>query len=152
MTFSISLVAESLAAYLAPLFPGVIFYEDPNQQDSQVPCMFLQQRDAEISKQPASRYLRTIQLEITYLEDYNLPNLQQLYLAAAEILDENLETFPFSDGTTIALIRTYDRDWRVDEDGLHYQFAMQLFVTPEKVETPMESIQSATINLNPMEV
>ena len=44
MTFSISRVAASLAGYLAPSFPGVTFYEDPNQQGSEPPMMFLQQR------------------------------------------------------------------------------------------------------------
>lgn len=46
MNFTISTVAKSLADYLAPYFPDVTFYEDPNQQGSKPPCLFLQQRYA----------------------------------------------------------------------------------------------------------
>ena len=44
MNFTVSTISKSLADYLAPSFPGVTFYEDPNQQDSQPPMMFLQTR------------------------------------------------------------------------------------------------------------
>ena len=59
--------------------------------------------------------LRTIGLDLTYLEDYNLPNMQQLYEAAAEALDQVLETFPYSDGGPSTLLRTYDREWKIDQ-------------------------------------
>ncbi len=38
MTFTVSDVAKSLADYLSPHFPGVTFYEDPNQQGSAPPA------------------------------------------------------------------------------------------------------------------
>ena len=34
MNFSIMTVAKSLAGHLAPVLPGVTFYEDPNQQNT----------------------------------------------------------------------------------------------------------------------
>ena len=40
MTFTLSAVARSLAETMAPVLPGVAFYEDPNQQDSQMPAPF----------------------------------------------------------------------------------------------------------------
>ena len=69
MTFSLNHTAQSLADYLAPILPGVNFYEGPNQQGSETPCMFLQQRYGRIKKQPAGRWLRTIGLDLTDLED-----------------------------------------------------------------------------------
>ena len=78
MTFNIGTIAKSIADYLAPSLPGVTFYEDPNQQKTQLPCSFIQQRYSRLDKRQAGRWLRTIGLDITYLEDYNLPNLQQL--------------------------------------------------------------------------
>jgi len=80
MTFTIQTVARSLADYLAPHLPGVAFYEDPNQQDSAMPCAFLQQRYAHMEKHTGGRWLRRIGLDLTYLEDYNLPDLQRRYL------------------------------------------------------------------------
>ena len=42
MNLTVTTIAKSLADYLAPCFPSVAFYEDPNQQGSRTPCMFLQ--------------------------------------------------------------------------------------------------------------
>lgn len=142
MNFTISTIASSLAAYLGSLFPGVTFYENPNQQGTQAPCMFLQQRYSYIKVKTAGRFLRQIGLDLTYLVDYNLPNMQELYQAAAEQLDMVMETFPYSDGTTdgTALLRTYEREWRIDLDAMHYKFELQVWVEqPEKI-TPMDSM------------
>ena len=142
MNFTISTIAQSLAAYLAPVFPGVTFYEDPNQQGSTTPCIFLQQRYAYTKLRQAGRWLRQIGLDLTYLVDYNLPNMQQLYQAAAEALDLVMETFPYTDGTTeeTTLLRTYDREWRIDLDALHYKFELQVWVELPEENTPMKTM------------
>ncbi len=141
MTFTIQTVARSLADYLAPHLPGVAFYEDPNQQDSAMPCAFLQQRYAHMEKHTGGRWLRRIGLDLTYLEDYNLPDLQRRYQKAAEALDLVLETFPCSDGAASTLLRTYDREWRVDADALHYKFELRVTVSiPENAEL-MQAIE-----------
>lgn len=142
MNFTISTIAQSLAAYLAPSFPGVTFYENPNQQGTDAPCMFLQQRYSYIKVKTSNRFLRTIGLDLTYLEDYNLPNMQQLYQTTAEALDEVMETFPYTDDTTegTELLRTYEREWRIDLDGMHYKFELQVWVDVPPTGTPMESM------------
>ena len=141
MNFTISTIAKSLADYLTPLFPGVTFYEDPNQQDSKPPMMFLQQRYAHIEpRRNNGYYLRRIGLDLTYLLDYNLPNMQQLYQQAAERLDLLMETFPYSDGTDTPLLRTYDREWRIDLDALHYKFELQVFVEIQETAVKMETM------------
>ena len=144
MNFTISTIAKSLADYLAPSFPGVTFYEDPNQQGSHSPMLFLQQRYSHITRETGSNwYLRRIGLDLTYLVDYNLPNMQQLYQSAAEALDLTMETFPYSDGDAekTILLRTYDREWRIDLDALHYQFELR-----ERVKTPEELIPMRTMD------
>lgn len=138
MTFTITTAARSLADYLAPVLPGVTFYEDPNQQDSAMPCAFLQQRFARMEKRTGGQWLRTIGLDLTYLEDYNLVDLQRRYQKAAEALDLVLETFPYSDGTASTLLRAYDREWRIDADALHYKFELQVFVSLPEAFDPME--------------
>ena len=141
MNFTISTIAKSLADYLAPSFPGVTFYEDPNQQDSKPPMMFLQQRYAHIEpRRNNGYYLRRIGLDLTYLVDYNLPDLQQQYLQAAEQLDLRMETFPYSDGTDTALLRTYEREWRIDLDALHYKFELRVWVTIPEDSVKMETM------------
>lgn len=142
MNFTTSTIAQSLAAYLAPTFPGVTFYEDPNQQGTQTPCMFIQQRYSYIKVKTSGRFLRQIGLDLTYLVDYNLPNMQQLYQSAAETLDLVMETFPYTDGTTegTALLRTYEREWRIDLDAMHYKFELQVWVDTPEAFNPMETM------------
>lgn len=141
MNFTISTIAKSLADYLAPSFPGVTFYEDPNQQDSKSPMMFLQQRYAHIEpRRNNGYYLRRIGLDLTYLVYYNLPDLQQQYQQAAEQLDLRMETFPYSDGTDTALLRTYEREWRIDLDALHYKFELRVWVTIPEDSVKMETM------------
>ena len=138
MNFTITTVARSLADYLAPVLPGVTFYEDPNQQDSVMPCAFLQQRYAYLELRTGGRWLRRIGLDLTYLEDYNLADLQRRYQKAAEALDLVLETFPYTDGADTTLLRTYDREWRIDADALHYKFELRVFVFLPEAFNPME--------------
>ena len=141
MNFTISTIAKSLADYLAPSFPGVTFYEDPNQQDSKPPMMFLQQRYAHIEpRRNNGYYLRRIGLDLTYLVDYNLPDLQQQYQQAAEQLDLRMETFPYPDGTDTALLRTYEREWRIDLDALHYKFELRVWITIPEDSVKMETM------------
>lgn len=142
MTFSINNVAASLAQYLAPLFPGITFYQDPVQQSLQTPCAFLQQRSSTIKRRIGSRQYLEIQLDLTYLVDYNLPNMQQLYQQAAAILDENLNSFPYvGDGTGEAVFLTYDRQWRIDLDALHYNFALHVWEDLAVDNNPMQTLQ-----------
>lgn len=142
MNFTVKTVALSLADYLAEALPGVTMYEDPNQQGTEPPCIFLQQRYATIKKHMNGRYLRTIGLDLTYLEDYNLPDMQQRYQSAAEVLDYMLETFPYTDGgsESAVLLRTYERDWRIDLDALHYKFELRVWVTKPETGEPMETM------------
>ena len=142
MRFDLSTVAKSLADYLAPHFPGVTFYEDPNQQGNRPPMLFVQQRYASIAqKRNNGLFLRKIGLDLTYLVDYNLPDLQRQYQAAAEQLDFLLETFPYSDGTETGAVRTYDRAWTIDLDALHYKFELRVFVEKEDVGVKMETLE-----------
>lgn len=140
MNFTITTMARSLADYLAPVLPGVTFYEDPNQQDSVMPCAFLQQRFSFLELRTGGRWLRRIGLDLTYLEDYNLTDLQQRYQKAAEALDLVMETFPYTDGKATTLLRTYDREWRIDADALHYKFELQVFVSLPEAFNPMEQM------------
>ena len=140
MNFELSQIAVSLAAYLAPVLPGVVWYEDPNQQGTQTPCAFLQQRYSTITLKQAGYYYQTIGIDLTYLEEYNLPNLQQLYEQAAGALDQVMETFPYQDGEETALLRTYDRSWSIDLDALHYKFESRVWVSLPQTVVPMQSM------------
>lgn len=145
MNLTVSTISKSLADYLAPSFPDVTFYEDPNQQDSKPPMMFLQTRTNRLTLETGGYWRRIMGVDLVYLLDYNLPNLQQLYQTAGEQLDLLMETFPYSDGTTegTVLLRTYDREWNIDLDELHYRFEIR-----ERVSIPQEYAKMQTMDYN----
>lgn len=150
MNLTVSTIAKSIADYLAALpdtpFAGVVMYEDPNQQGSQPPCMFLQERYGRLTKETSGFWIRRLGLDLVYLLDYNLSNLQQLYQQAGEALDLALETFPYSDGGAGAepvLLRTYDREWKVDLNELHYKFELR-----ERVNIPEQFVKMQTMDLD----
>ena len=99
MNFTVTTIARSLAAHLAPVLPGVQMLEDPAQQGVEPPCMFLQQRYSNIKPHPGGRWLRTIGVDLTYLLDYNLPDLA----AAVQFRRRNLR--PLHGG--VSLYRWY---------------------------------------------
>ena len=142
MNYTVETVAESLSNYLKLFLPKFYFYQDPNQQRTKIPCMFLQQRYSNIKLETGGYYLRTIGLDLTCLEEYNLPDLQRRYQKTAEILDLHMETFPYTDGiqTEPVQMRTYDREWDIDLNELHYRFEIR-----ERVRIPKETIKMQTI-------
>lgn len=142
MKFTIKNVADSLAAYLAPVLPGVTFYDNPRQQGTKTPCVFIQQRSGGIKPKIGGRFLRTIRLELEMLLEYNGTDMQQRYEAVAEELDRVMETFPYKDedGET-ALIRTYNREGRITLNSMVYRLNLQILEYPEKNYVPMQTMK-----------
>ena len=142
MNFTVSTISKSLSDYLAPHFPGVMFVEDPNQQGAKPPMMFLQTRTNRLELETGGYWRRILGVDLVYLLEYNLPNLQQLYQAAGEQLDLLMETFLYSDGAAdgSALMRTYDREWNIDLDELHYRFELRERVTLSENGVKMQTM------------
>ena len=144
MNFIVSRIAESLASYLNPFFPEVTFYEDPRQQGTALPCMFIQLMSSEVSNHLAGRTQRLFRFDLTYLDDYNLPDLQRRYQEVQEKLDGELKTFPYNNRSETQILHLYDRQSNIDMDGLHYKFTMKVWLDPTEEVIVMNS---TTINL-----
>lgn len=147
MTFTIKTIADSIAGHFSTLLSGVTWYEDPNQQGTVCPCAFLQLMSSDVKLRRAGRLLRTLRFDLTYLEDYNLPDLQRRYQEAQEILDLNFETFAYTDGSVDSngvpvsmILRTYNRQASIDLDALHYKFDLQIWLEPEEDKNFMQSL------------
>lgn len=143
MTFTLPALARSLADYLAPDLPGVSYYADPNQQRTRLPALFLRQTNARISKQMGDRLLRRLGLDLVYLERLNIPEGDSRLQAAADVMDQRLETFPYrgGEGERSALLRAYDRHWEIADSTLHYKFELRLWLTYQEDAALMRSIQ-----------
>ena len=146
MIFTMQALSRSLADYLAPALPSVTFYDNPNQQCTQMPAMFLQRTKAKTTKKLGGRFLRQLGLDLICLVDYNQVDMDDQYTRAADVLDELLDTFPYSsgEGKEKALLRTYERNWYIRDETLHYKFDLKIWVSREEDDVLMRSIQSYT--------
>jgi len=142
--FTMRDLTRSLAGYLAPDLSGVTFYDNPNQQGTKPPAMFLQRTRAKIALKMGGRFLRQLGLDLVCLVDYDQVDMDDQYTRIADILDELMETFPYSNegaGRSI-LLRTYERNWTIQDDALHYKFDLKLWVTRSEDAALMRSIQA----------
>ena len=149
MIFTFPALSRSLADCLAPDLPGVRFFADPAQQGAKPPMLFLRQTNARIAKKMGERFLRRLGLDLVYLERLNIPDGDSRLQAAADVMDQMLETFPYAaekDGKAVAL-RTYDRHWEIADSTLHYKFQLRLRLTQAEDAALMRSIQELNMEV-----
>jgi len=148
MTFTMPALSRSLADYLAPSLPDVSFYADPNQQGTASRALFLRQTNARITSQTGGRFLRRLGLDLVYLEQLNSVDAETRLQAAADVLDQRMETFPYSSGEEKAvLLRTYERHWEIMDSTLHYKFDLQLWLTYQEDAALMMSIEELNMEV-----
>lgn len=140
---NLELISRALAGVLAAEFPTSTVYDNPNQQKTKLPAWFINfMPGSSIKKQVDNRYMRTLRVDLVYLDEYNLPDLYDRYKSAAERLDEVLELFAYDYDGEQYLIRTYDRQWKMDLAALHYELRLEIRVSIEKPPQPkMEAIE-----------
>lgn len=143
MIFTMQALTRSMAGYLATDLPGVTFYDNPNQQGTKTPSMFLQRTRAKIAMKMGGRFLRQLGLDLICLVDYNQVDMEDQCTRIADILDELMETFPYSseEGGKSILLRTYERNWSIQDNELHYKFDLKLWVSRGEDAALMRSIQ-----------
>ena len=150
MTFTMPALSRSLAEYLAPSLPDVTFYADPNQQGTASRALFLRQTNARITSQTGGRFLRRLGLDLVYLEQLNSVDAETRLQAAADVLDQRMETFPYSSKEEKAvLLRTYERHWEIMDSTLHYKFDLQLWLTYQEDAALMQTIQELNMEVDP---
>lgn len=143
MRFTLDALARALADHLSPHLPGTAFYRDPNQQGTSLPALFLRQTNARISQHVGGRFLRQLGLDLVYLVQLNSVDVDSQLQAAADVLDEQLETFPYQG----ALLRTYERHWEITDSTLHYKFDLKLWLTRQEDAALMQSIQELHVEV-----
>ena len=144
MIFTMQALSRSLADYLAPALPGVTFYDNQHQQGTQTPSVFVQRTKAKIVKKLGGRFLRQLGLDLVTLVDYNQVDMDDQYTRMVDVMDEMLDTFPYQNagGGESAILRTYERNWYIQDQTLHYKFDLKIWVSREEDDVLMQSIQS----------
>lgn len=128
MTFSLDAFVSSLASYLQPNFPGVAIYANPNQQGTKMPCFFVGLHFARVEHRIGGGQFKIYTGELSYLEAYNLPDLDDRYRAAVEKLDGLMELIPYSSGgeEEPQLLRTSGQEWQIELGSLRYSFELRI--------------------------
>ena len=149
MIFTMPALSRSLANYLTPQLPGVSFYADPNQQGTKSPALFIRQTFAKIAPQTGGLVLRRLGLDLVYLDRFYTVDMESRLQAAADVMDQQLEIFPYSaeDGGAAEFIRTYDRHWEITDSTLHYKFELRLRLTKAEDTALMQSIQELNMEV-----
>lgn len=138
-----SLINEALAGMLQKYFPQCDVYDNPNQQNTKLPAWFIQYvPDSSITKEINNRYIRTFEIDLVYLVEYNVPDLYDQYREAAETLDEVMGMFQYIYENNAFFIHTFNRNWRIDLDALHYRLKLKIRASLQQTDNPvMETIE-----------
>ena len=82
--------------------------------------------------------MRNIGIDIVYQVENSDPDVYDQLVSVADQLDYALEFISCED----VKLRTYDREWKIDEDEMHYQFTVKAVVSYPDDTPQIESIES----------
>ncbi len=137
MTFTLTNLLYSIAAMLDTQFPDLPVYINTNQQGTQFPCFFVFVMDPTIKDEIDRRRMRRIGLDIVYIQQRNVPNIDSNNVAMQDALDELFDMITYTDGETSTAIHCYENAGHVTDDDLHYQFYIDARVSTPIAENPM---------------
>ena len=136
MIFTLEHIVNSLAGLLKAEYPEYPVYDSPNQQGTRFPCFFIFFMPSTVDSHVGDRFLRDLGIDIVFVQQRNLVNGNVRIHAIAQYLDETLELFPYSDGSSDpVMIRTFERQWKNEDMELHYQFHIR-----QRVALPRENM------------
>jgi len=135
MKFTLEKLIDFIGGALKESYPDISVYSNPNQQGTEVPCFFIFFMPTETENRVGRRYVRNIGIDVVYLVERNDPDAHDQLVSVADQLDYALEFISYEDGK----LRTYNREWKIDDGELHYQFTVKAIVSyPDNTPTIKE--------------
>lgn len=138
MIFTLTQLLDSIGGVLKEKYPDISVYSNPNQQGTDVPCFFIFFMPTETENRVGRRYMRNIGIDVVYLVERNDPDAHDQLVSVADQLDYALEFILYEGGK----LRTYDREWKIDDGELHYQFTVKAIVSYPDNTPVIESVES----------
>lgn len=129
MTFTLNDLVNSVAGVLKERWPDVKVYNNPKQGGATLPCFFVFFMQTEMSDEMDRRSRREIGIDVVYLVKKNIPDAFDQLIEVAEGLDECLDSIDYEQNGEAAFIRTFEREWKIDNGELHYQFTVKPIVS-----------------------
>ena len=144
MIFTLQCVSDSLADVLKAGYPDYPVYGSPVPQGADPPCFFIFFMPSTIEGQVDERYMRDLGVDIVFVQDRCIVDGNARILEVAEYLDGALELFPYHDGSGgTALVRTFERQWKIEDGELHYQSHIK-----QRVAVPRDTIRMQEMEEN----
>lgn len=145
-------VVIAISSFLKSLFgQDMKVYVSPNVQDTELPCFFINFipvtgiGNLQVGEE---FYLMKYMVDISYVRQQNEPNLYLTYMDTMSILDVNFPFIPFkyTDDSGVehtVPVRTYEREYKINRDALHYQFKLELqtYLTNDNEANLIESYE-----------
>lgn len=144
MIFTLTQLLDSIGGALKDSYPDISVYSNPNQQGTDVPCFFIFFRPTETENRVGSRFMRNMGIDVVYLVEKNDPDAHDQLVSVADRLDFVLEFIPYEAGK----LRTYEREWKIDDGELHYQFTIKAVVSYPDNTPHIESLESYKGGIN----
>lgn len=141
MTFTLDGLVDAIAGLLRLHFPGIKVYSNPNQQGTKAPCFFVFFTPSDMEDEMNGRMRRVIGLDVVYLIKRNIPDGYDQLTAVADRLDEVTDQIAYGDEVGESKLRTFDREWRIDDGELHYQFTVKAIVSRPNEIPAIESME-----------
>ena len=129
MIFTLEKLIDSIIGMLKQNFPGIKAYSNPNQQGTKPPCFFVFFMPSSMESEMDRRIRRVIGIDIVYLTKRNLPDAYDQLNAVADKLDEVMERIAYVNGEESAELWPSEREWKIDDGELHYQFTLKVIVS-----------------------
>ena len=142
--FILDTLNMSIADFIGKYFPGIDVYTNPMQQDYDSPCFYINYiGDQDNKEQIDDTSTQNLNLEITYEEPHNIPNLFDKYREVAQTINDNIEhnlTYNLRDPDNINTIikeiplHVHDKRMACDLNAMHYKFKLSLRLRAIKEE------------------
>lgn len=129
MIFTLEKLIDSIIGMLKQNFPGIKAYSNPNQQGTKPPCFFVFFVPSSMESEMDRRIRRVIGIDIVYLTKRNIPDAYDQLNAVADKLDEVMERIAYVNGEESAELWPSEREWKIDDGELHYQFTLKVIVS-----------------------
>lgn len=140
MTFTLENLKKSVARILKGKYPYPV-YGSPNQQATELPCWFVFFLPSNTEKEVGGFQKIEIGVDIKLLQRPNSCNAYELAEEAALCLDEAFGTFLYSDGEASCLLSGLEREWKIENEILHYQFHIQQRVSLGKQRERIQKLE-----------
>ena len=148
MTFTIPNIINGIGSLLEEKYPQYPVHDSPNRQGSSFPCFFIFLMPSTSEDEVGSRYLRDLGIDIVFVQERNVVDQNAQIYEIAEFLDESLDMLLYSDGSgQTALIHTFERQWQIEDQELHYQFHIRQRVKLPEARNPMTEMEENNVGI-----